>query len=64
MLAVDTRFRKRKIGSTLVRKAIEAMVEQEADEVRKGQIPELATNASNFNLTVVLKRCRSFRSSP
>ena len=33
MLAVDSRFRKRKIGSTLVRKAIEAMIEQEADEV-------------------------------
>ena len=33
MLAVDSRFRKNKIGSTLVRKAIDAMTEQEADEV-------------------------------
>ena len=33
MLAVDSRFRKKKIGSTLVRKAIEAMIKQEADEV-------------------------------
>ena len=33
MLAVDQSFRKRKIGSTLVKKAIEAMVEEEADEV-------------------------------
>ena len=33
MLAVDENFRKRKIGSTLVRKAIQAMASQEADEV-------------------------------
>jgi peptide alpha-N-acetyltransferase len=33
MLAVDPRFRKRKIGSTLVRKAIEEMTAQDADEV-------------------------------
>ena len=33
MLAVDQSFRKRKIGSTLVKKAIEAMVEEEAEEV-------------------------------
>ena len=33
MLAVDSRFRKKKIGSTLVRKAIDAMIELEADEV-------------------------------
>ena len=33
MLAVDQSFRKRKIGSTLVQKAIEAMVEEEAEEV-------------------------------
>jgi len=33
MLAVDARFRKRKIGSTLVQKAIDAMMEREADEV-------------------------------
>ena len=33
MLAVDSNYRKRKIGSTLVKKAIEAMVEDEADEV-------------------------------
>ena len=33
MLAVDSGFRKRRIGSTLVRKAIQAMVEQDADEV-------------------------------
>ena len=35
MLAVDQSFRKRKIGSTLVKKAIEAMVEEEAEEVRR-----------------------------
>ncbi len=33
MLAVDSRFRKRRIGSTLVMKAIQAMIAQEADEV-------------------------------
>ena len=33
MLAVDSSFRKQKIGSTLVKKAIEAMVEDDADEV-------------------------------
>ena len=33
MLAVDSEFRKRRIGSTLVKKAIEAMVEDDADEV-------------------------------
>lgn len=33
MLAVDSNYRKRSIGSTLVKKAIEAMVEDDADEV-------------------------------
>ncbi|XP_064464072.1 N-alpha-acetyltransferase 30-like [Ornithodoros turicata] len=33
MLAVDAKYRKRKIGSTLVLKAIEAMIEDDADEV-------------------------------
>ena len=33
MLAVDSNYRKLKIGSTLVKKAIEAMIEDEADEV-------------------------------
>jgi len=33
MLAVDSKFRKRAIGSTLVQKAIQAMHAQEADEV-------------------------------
>jgi len=33
MLAVDQGFRKRKIGSTLVKKAIEAMILDDADEV-------------------------------
>lgn len=33
MLAVDVRYRKRKIGSNLVRRAIQAMVEDDADEV-------------------------------
>lgn len=33
MLAVDSSHRKRKIGSTLVKKAIQAMVDEEADEV-------------------------------
>lgn len=33
MLAVDSSYRKLKIGSTLVKKAIQAMVEEDADEV-------------------------------
>ena len=33
MLAVDSNYRKQKIGSTLVKKSIEAMIEDEADEV-------------------------------
>jgi len=33
MLAVDQGFRKRRIGSTLVKKAIEAMIADDADEV-------------------------------
>lgn len=33
MLAVDSKVRKRKIGSTLVRMSIEAMMAQDADEV-------------------------------
>lgn len=33
MLAVDSSHRKKRIGSTLVKKAIEAMVEDDADEV-------------------------------
>ncbi|XP_012274828.1 N-alpha-acetyltransferase 30 [Orussus abietinus] len=33
MLAVDVKYRKRKIGSNLVRRAIRAMVEDNADEV-------------------------------
>lgn len=33
MLAVDSKFRKKKIGSTLVRMAIESMIRQEADEI-------------------------------
>jgi len=33
MLAVDSKYRKLKIGSTLVRKAIETMIDEEADEV-------------------------------
>ena len=34
MLAVDSGHRKRKIGSTLVKRAIEAMIAEEAEEVR------------------------------
>lgn len=33
MLAVDAKYRKRKIGSTLVLKAIQAMIDDDADEV-------------------------------
>ena len=33
MLAVDSNYRKQKIGSTLVKKAIEAMIKDDADEV-------------------------------
>ncbi len=46
MLAVDSRFRKRQIGSTLVRKAIEAMIAQEADEV--GQTYPCAVSLRNY----------------
>ena len=35
MLAVDSGHRKRKIGSTLVKRAIDAMIAEEADEVTK-----------------------------
>ena len=34
MLAVDSGHRKRKIGSTLVKRAIDAMIAEEADEVK------------------------------
>ena len=43
MLAVDSKYRKLKIGSTLVRKAIEAMIEEEADEVSTRISKELTT---------------------
>lgn len=33
MLAVDSGHRKRKIGSTLVKRAIDAMIAEDADEV-------------------------------
>ena len=33
MLAVDSKHRKKKIGSTLVKKAIQAMIAEDADEV-------------------------------
>ena len=35
MLAVDSGHRKKRIGSTLVRRAINAMIAQDADEVRE-----------------------------
>ena len=35
MLAVDSCHRKRKIGSTLVKRAIDAMIAEEADEVSR-----------------------------
>ena len=35
MLAVDSGHRKRKIGSTLVKRAIDAMIAEDADEVNK-----------------------------
>merc|ERR1712210_339798 len=41
MLAVDQSFRKRKIGSTLVKKAIEAMVEEEVLETEITNKPAL-----------------------
>ena len=41
MLAVDSKFRKLKIGSTLVRKAIEKMVDLDADEVSFGSLQEI-----------------------
>ena len=36
MLAVDSGHRKRKIGSTLVKRAIDAMIAEDADEVNRG----------------------------
>ena len=43
MLAVDSGHRKRKIGSTLVKRAIDAMIAEEADEVTK--IPGFSTKS-------------------
>ena len=37
MLAVDSCHRKRKIGSTLVKRAIDAMIAEDADEVSKNE---------------------------
>jgi peptide alpha-N-acetyltransferase len=61
MLAVDARFRKRRIGSTLVRKAIDAMIAEEADEVRAVlYTPIVFTSASCIPLHCVTYNCRSF----
>jgi hypothetical protein len=38
MLAVDSCHRKRKIGSTLVKRAIDAMIAEDADEVLKNDV--------------------------
>ena len=49
MLAVDSKFRKLRIGSTLVRRAIETMIAQEADEVNIVTIPTI-----NKELRIIL----------
>ena len=48
MLAVDSCHRKRKIGSTLVKRAIDAMIAEDADEVCKNDffIPQNIENSS------------------
>lgn len=50
MLAVDKNYRKRKIGATLVSKAIEAMIEDEADEV------VLETEVTNTGALILYER--------
>ena len=48
MLAVDSCHRKRKIGSTLVKRAIDAMIAEDADEVCKNDffLPQNIENLS------------------
>ena len=49
MLAVDSGHRKRKIGSTLVKRAIDAMIAEEADEVTKIKNSRFLNKFSNSN---------------
>ena len=49
MLAVDSGHRKRKIGSTLVKRAIDAMIAEEADEVTKIKNSGFLNKISNSN---------------
>ena len=55
MLAVDSGHRKRKIGSTLVKRAIDAMIAEEADEVTKIKNAGFSTN-SVFQQNLKFKR--------
>ena len=50
MLAVDSKYRKLKIGSTLVRKAIETMIAEEADEVRYEKVKQCIRHSITFIL--------------
>lgn len=45
MLAVDSKHRKKKIGSTLVMKAIQAMIAEDADEVTPLSLCLMATDS-------------------
>ena len=49
MLAVDSCHRKRKIGSTLVKRAIDAMIAEDADEVCKNDFFFLPQNIENLS---------------
>ena len=52
MLAVDQKYRKRKIGSNLVLKAIRAMSADDADEVKK--ISHINCQFINIELKLIL----------
>ena len=54
MLAVDSKYRKLKIGSTLVRKAIETMIAEEADEVRYEKVKQCIRHSITFILIIIL----------
>ncbi len=57
MLAVDENYRKRKIGGTLVKKAIEAMIADTVDEV------VLETEVTNkVGLRNCVTRCHEIKS--
>ena len=58
MLAVDSGHRKRKIGSTLVKRAIDAMIAEEADEVSykvRGKNETCSKSAINEKFTIFVQ---------